>query len=177
MSNEILINQNHTPKAEDSTEKPAIGLIATAENSGSIARNILRATEEGHRVFVTYEGTPNIEAVRFADKLGAQVVTPDVEDPTIDDLQKTLTNTSQALSLPGLIVHTGRGRIDFDRSRFRQSESEYCVTAITESAQTSDDDISTVAAIPAYNEAGSIAEVVDDAREHADECPRHRRWQ
>ncbi|GKZ14543.1 glycosyltransferase family 2 protein [Haladaptatus sp. T7] len=168
MSNETLTGENYNYKLKELKELPAIGLVATDQNSGDIARSVLRATEQGYRVFVTYDDTPNKEAVRFANKLGADVVTPSVGNSDRDDLRDALKTTSQSLSFPGLIIHTGTGRIDFDRSRSMFKEGGYCVDAITESEQEFENETSTLAAVPAYNEVDTIGQVVADANDQAD---------
>ena len=99
------------------TDKPAIGVITSADCADETARIVLRARRNGHPVLVTYrEEEEEGKAVSFASDLGAQIVTPGAERDD-ESLVRSLTNASRQLDFPGLIVHTDLEEyIDYDRS-------------------------------------------------------------
>ncbi|ELY67285.1 glycosyltransferase family 2 protein [Natrinema versiforme] len=150
----------------DQTDKPAIGIITSDDRADETARTVLRARRNGHSVLVTHRANEGGEAVSFASQLGAQIVTPST-DRNDESLVQTLTNASQQLGFPGLIVHSDLEEyIDYDRSVLEHTrEDAYAVRARTERTGGLDD---VLVAIPAYNEADSIGDVVAQARSHVD---------
>lgn len=166
MSERELSQAGHLNNPLEQTDKPAIGVIATDDRADETARIVLRARQNGHPVLVTYQEENGGKAVSFASQLGAQIVTPgaDRED---ESLVQALTDASQQLGFPGLIVHSDLEKyIDYDRSVLESRRKDaYAVRAQTERSTGLDD---VLVAIPAYNEADSIADVVAQARSHVD---------
>lgn len=145
-------------------EKPAIGLIATKNNSDAIARAILRAFQRKHLVLVTY--TTKNEGVSFAKLLGATVVDPPAEGGTDPETLRTLlAGAAETCDCSGLIfVGEPDERVDFDRS-VDLASVDSVTDAVSESRL---DQASVLVGIPAFNEAKTIEAVVETAREFAD---------
>jgi hypothetical protein len=149
--------------------RPAIGLhVPPNADQDEVAGAILRARRHGHEVFVVgVPGlTPKVRAV--VDQLEATVVEPD-RSRNGEPLRDVVAARVREAGYPGLLWQPDPAkRIDFDRSVAEiNSASEYCLEARKQPAVTPEPHV--LVAIPAYNEARTIAEVVADAREHADE--------
>ncbi len=149
------------------TEFPAVGLVATTENTGDIATRTLRAMDEGHAVFVTHRGDPDVPGVLVAAQLGAYVVDPAEPHPDSETLKQELLITAKAFSYPGLIYHPSpRLPIDYERSvEMLETAETYSVEATVD---VSEQVANVLVAIPAYNEAETIGDVVSEANEYAD---------
>lgn len=172
---------------EGNLKKPAIGIIATHNNSDEVARSILRAKDRGHQVIVTYED-PDIESVRFAEKLGTKIIHPPKQNGKHTENGEIYTkngnissDTTTKLNLDknrdlknvlieaentyngsdGLILHTDTDRrIDFEKSLDALKDTKQYTEAIYKS------DTDTLVGIPAYNEEDAIKEVVSNAKKH-----------
>jgi glycosyltransferase involved in cell wall biosynthesis len=154
----------------DNESQIAVGFVATKTNSEELARAILRAKERGHEVFVTHHAENNIESVRFAEQLGANVVDPTTSDTDRDSLRRDLAATARAHGCEGLIFQIETlVRIDYERSKTAFEESGYAVEAIPESAATSTNAGYVLVGIPAYNEVPCIKSVVREAMNYADD--------
>ncbi|WP_433630313.1 glycosyltransferase family 2 protein [Halomicrococcus sp. NG-SE-24] len=161
-------NKSSYKLEKDQKEKPAIGLIATEENSSKICHFVLQALERDYPVLVISSDL-NLEAVQFADRLGAEIVTPTIGKPDSKELRRILATNSKTKSYPGLIIHEGTKQIDFDRSENALAESDYYIDAITEAeVEESKSSTTTLAAIPAYNEAATISQVVSESSKYVD---------
>jgi hypothetical protein len=147
--------------------RPAIGLIATESNKAAIDRAVRRASELGYEVLVAPGGEESAEFVRNSD---GTVVRPDGESDS-DDLRVALTAAARRSEFPGLILsEEPDSRIDYTRSlsAFRARDS-YVVPAVQQETARAERTEPIVAGIPAYNEAGTIAQIVDVATEYVDE--------
>lgn len=148
--------------------KPAVGLIATQENDGELVRTVLQATRRGYETFVTYASETEPEAVDLARLLDARIVEPDRPGADRDSLVSTLANTARMNGFPGLIYQSDVSvPIDYGRT---EAILEECSSYGVEAAMTAAPDASleVVVGIPAYNEAGSIASIVEGAASYAD---------
>ena len=162
-----MSNRTETDWPEQATrEQPAIGILDTGD-SDAVAGTILRAREQGYHAFVVTESDES-EAARFARELGAEVVTPEVR-PTDESRTDRLRRVARKQGFPGVIYHEEPARrIDFEESTQAVWDGEeYVVTAQVASAMETQPSV--LVGIPAYNEAGSIGEVVRAARAHAEE--------
>lgn len=147
--------------------RPAIGLVATAENEAELVRTVLQATRRGYEVFVTYDSETEPEAVELARLLDARIVEPDRPDADRGSLISALASTARMNGHPGLVYQFDiAGPIDYGRTENALEErSSYAVEATT---ITPDAALEVVVGIPAYNEAESIAAVVEGAASYAD---------
>lgn len=155
---------------ESESESIAVGVIATHSNSDAVARTILRATERGHDVFVGHYGDRAVEAVDFADRLGATVVDPGDQDIDQETLKRELAATARACSCTGIIFQSEKGeRINYRRSEAVLDDGAFGVDAVPADGVGKHTDPYVVVGIPAYNEEDTIAEVVRGASPYAAE--------
>ncbi|WP_135366254.1 glycosyltransferase family 2 protein [Halosimplex halophilum] len=144
----------------------AVGVIATADNTDGALRTIHRALDRGHDVFVLQPGETESETVRFAKQFDVEIVRVQASG----DLQRYKEELAIAASVKDydavIVPPPECERIVYDETLAAITENSIQVDAVTER----DVEFSgeTVVGIPAYNEAGSIGDVVREARAHAD---------
>lgn len=149
--------------------KPAIGLIATEENGAELTRTILQATRQGYDVLVTHGESTEPDAVDLARMLDARIVQPDHADDDREALVSTLTVTARTNGYPGLIYQVdGSEAIDHARSETALAEQTGFAIEAVSAGVAPQRTPSVVIGIPAYNEAGSIASVVEAASEYGE---------
>jgi hypothetical protein len=157
-------------KGTSPTEQPAVGLVATPDNGDALARALLRATQRGHQVLVTYRGDVPEATIDLLESGGARLVEPPAEATGPNDLEQVLSTTARALSFPGLLFHDeGHDPIDYEATMAAFDRETYCVDAAVTSGTSSRELAGALVAIPAYEEAAAIGGVVAAAREHADD--------
>ncbi|NGM70318.1 glycosyltransferase family 2 protein [Natronolimnobius sp. AArcel1] len=151
-----------------STDVPAVGVVATPANSESIPTAVLQAKRHGFDVIVTAVDDA-VSGYQLATELDVRTVEPTESQPQRVDPWDQLTTEARAAGFPGLIAHRDPGcPIDYNQSyRHAIDTDRYMVEAATTPAVEATPQI--LAAIPAYNEATSIDDVVTGALEHADE--------
>lgn len=150
-------------------EQPAVGLLLSGGDSDAIAGTVLRAAREGHDVLAYTDERTTAEAESFARELGAILIdAPQVREDGDDPINRLATRARE-MGYPGLlVVHDPGTRIDLAASTEElQTASEYTTEAIPATAVA--ETTSTIAAIPAYNEAGTIGAVVRSTRQYVDE--------
>jgi len=165
---------------------PAIGFIATESNADLVATSARQAHERGHAVFVVPvdddllgdrmvipNGNENIpenggvllqerdDDMQFAHVLSQHRRTQDAEESST---RAVLAAAAESHSLPGIVFYGAiNERPDFERIPGAES-SEFVIDAIA-SPRTQQ---SLLVAIPAYNEAGDIGDVVREVRQYAE---------
>lgn len=153
-----------------STDVPAIGVVMSGEDADMLARVVLRAHRRGHNVLVIHLFAERSSGViDFTQQLGASVVSVP-RATTETEAWETLAQTACEYGYPGLICHRDLTEyIDYDRSldRLRTSET-YTVDAEPGVSPDEQTELELLVAIPAYNEAATIADVVADASSYAD---------
>lgn len=154
--------------AEGPTDRPAIGIVASAEHPESVLREVLRAHRLGLDTFVHANGHADYEVVELAKYAGAAVVEGGVAGNGLDP-RVHLRQVARAKGYPGLIYAEELAKaIDVPRSIEQFEEgNEYVIEAKSRSSVAPR--TSSLVAIPAYNEAATIADVVARASAHADE--------
>jgi len=147
-------------------ERPAVGFVATGGNGDAVVREVVRAMENGYDCLVAYSDRETTEAVSLVESLGATAVGP--LDTERHSHREALVAAARALSHAGIILaSTASSPIDYRRSTRKLAESDaFSVDSIQRSGTQSSP---TVVAIPAYNEASTIADVVREANPHVDE--------
>ncbi|MFC7223243.1 glycosyltransferase family 2 protein [Halalkalicoccus sp. GCM10025322] len=145
-----------------------MGLIATEHNEAELVHTTLQAIRRGYEVFVTYASESEPETIDLARLLDARIVEPDYPGANPDSLLSTLATTARRNGCPGLIYQFDVSTpIDYGRSeRELADRSSYTIEAETSHAREATPEI--VVGIPAYNEAESIASVVEGATNYAD---------
>ncbi len=146
--------------------RPAIGVVVTERNVDGVVRTTMRATERGYDVLVVPDGQPDPESLRAIAQLGATVVDVESDGHDSGSLHTALLTSARCRSRPGIILQSDPiERIDFDESlaAFR-SNSDVLVDAVPKSSETT-----VMVGTPAYNEAATIQEVVEESAQYADE--------
>lgn len=165
-NNDTLISGLGQPTEQQSI---AVGIIATEANSAKLAQTVLRANERQHEVYVTHGGAGDIEAVRFAERLNATIVEQTDTKQDVDELRRDLAATARADSCDGLIFQNELcARINYERSESALQSAGFAVDAVPAASTPETGQSFVVAGIPAYNEAGSIAEVVEQTGKYVD---------
>ena len=177
-----------TPASERSW--PAVSVVATDLDVDTAARTILRADERDVFTFVVVEDADSSVVGALAEELGALVLESDLSDR--DDPLESVERIARAFGFPG-VFHVDRdAHVDF--SRFEEaieSAEGYSVAAPLVDRADGDrtnhadgdrtsadgraiddpeaDGVGTLAAIPAYDEGGTIESVVTEVRQYVDE--------
>lgn len=148
---------------------PAIGVIATEDNADAIVRVVALAKEQNHAVLVAYSGEREPRSARLARQLGAETVTTEGGTPDDDVLREITATAARAHGFPGLLFHDSPEEyIDYEGSRETfLTKSDFTLPASTRGSDESQPD-DVLVAIPAYNEASSIGEVIGSVRSNAD---------
>lgn len=153
------------------TERPAVGIVARRDETDAVARSVLRANARGHSALVVNAGTPDVQIDRLTDQCDAIALHPTGSERSDDHHRRILERVARWCDFPGLLYHADpSSHVDYRRSK-RQFEraTEYVVSTRKKTESPSGVDGDVLVAIPAYNEASSIGEVVDTASEYADE--------
>jgi len=164
MSGEAI--ETKEERQREQADAIAVGVIATEDNTERALRTIHRALDRGHDVFVLQPGETACETVRFAKRFDVEVV----QAQDSGDVQRHKEELAIAASVRDydtvIVPPLGCERIVYDETLAAVDEDTLQVDAVTER----DVELSgeTVVGIPAYNEAGSIGDVVREARGHAD---------
>lgn len=150
-------------------QRPAVGIVATATNGDAVARTVLRAHRRGHEVLVAYPGGEHLESAEFARELGSHLVELDGSNGR-GDVTDVLSTVSRSYGYPGLIYNgTADEPIDYDETvSTLDADSRYDVEAVTLVANDDGSTDRVLVGVPAFNEAGTIADVVESASEYAD---------
>lgn len=147
-------------------EKPAIGVVYTGDNDDEVARICLRAGANGHDVLITHQGSEP-ELPELTELPGVRIIPPEGDQAEVKQGGRDrLAAAARGLSAPGVIfVRNTSASIHFQKSLEEADDGDYVTEAVSETAG----DIDTLVGIPAYNEEGSISEVVKKASKFADE--------
>ncbi|WP_256686152.1 glycosyltransferase family 2 protein [Halococcus qingdaonensis] len=150
-------------------EQPAIGVVFEPQSVDAIARIVLRATQQGQQVLVL---NPNEnDRLRTLDFIHtANVHLIDVPHSAEEDTyHQQLETAARTLGLPGVIIHDEPDDyIDREATLSAFNESGYSIDAIPQ-LQPDSGQSTTLVAIPAYNEAATIGEVVAEVLEHEED--------
>jgi len=174
MSESIKIDTARGTESKAVESRPGIGIIATEENADSVAGAVLRANKNGYPALVATADGEDIEALAFAEELGAATMSVTDAD-TRDDIHDALIDKAESLQLPGLILHpVGTSQIDYKQSNAAFEKSGFSVEAETlEEASietgTGVDTQSVVAIIPAYNEEETLPDIINRTAPYVDD--------
>jgi len=149
--------------------RPAVGLCVRGDTDpDALAGAILRAHRQRHDVYVATNVGLDHEALTVAEQLETRIV--DLDRVSNGDRPRgAVAARAREAGFPGLVwVSEPSIRVDFERSvEALRAGSEYCVDTARQPAV--DPEPRVLVAIPAYNEADTIVDVVADAALHAEE--------
>lgn len=148
------------------TGSPLLGVVATSANSNAVAGTILRGRSHNLDVVVISACVDDCESLEFARELDAHIVSREWGEPRT--VQEKLVELGRDSGYPGVIfVDEAVSSPSISRSiESVRNTDAYLVEAVEGGA--ADAEGSTMIAIPAYNEAQSIEDVVNGARQHGD---------
>ena len=162
-----LLEGVHLIDEEGAQNNPAIGLVATDENSDQIAGTILRARKHNYRTIVT--GPENCEGMTFARSLGSLVVTPSDDQADVKHPKERLAAIARIEGHPGLLYHPDPAKpIDFSISNEALVENGLFVIE-ARTAPVTEQEPTVLVGIPVYNEADTIGSVVQTTLQYVDE--------
>ena len=151
------------------TDRPVIGIIARGADADGVYRTVLEARHRGFDVFVTPFDEGGEEVAETVGEVGVQVVRTDL-DGDWQALRSRLSAAARAAGYPGIVLQPeGCPRIDYERTLSAFAEDGFEMYAVPERAGTTPGTPHVLVAIPAYNAARSIATVVSEAAEFANE--------
>ncbi|QPV62854.1 glycosyltransferase family 2 protein [Halosimplex litoreum] len=149
----------------------AVGFVVTRSNQDAALRTAMRAGQRGHPTFAVIRAPdPGGELAATLESVGVTVLEVPGAETTRAELNRVLSTAARERGLAGLVLQTGDcPRIDYDRSLAALDSANYEVVAVPETWSDETDDPLVVVAIPAYDAAGSVGEVVERASAFADE--------
>lgn len=150
------------------TNRPVIGIFANPGNAEAVAGAILRAEWHGYDALVIQRTNGDSEAIKYANLLDTMFVNARSLEAG-EDPKDYLTTLSKDQGYPGLIFQEdSASRIDFEASaQSWRTSDQYVAEAVLEPV--TENELDVLVAIPAYNEEGTIADVVSNAQPYADE--------
>jgi len=161
-SRQVFFDQ-FAPTSTADTNAIAIGLIGNGADRDALVRAVDRANRWGHDVLVSMRNCepPDDD---FLDGLEASVVN---EANSSEPIPRRLETVAKRGGYSGLITHwLHDGYIKYDRSVAKLKRTDaFRVGAVVSSSSVGQ---RILAAIPAYNEEGSIASVVRTTRQYVD---------
>lgn len=147
------------------SEDVAVGIDATDLAESDLYRIILRSDFYDLSMVVGYRDGSSLDAVRIAAQAGAVIT--DLTDA--EDTRSALRRAAENAGFDRLVWHpTPSAHVDFEETeRVLRSSDEYVVPSSTRGEGS--DDVGVLVAIPAYNEEATVADVVAETAEYADE--------
>lgn len=151
------------------TDLPAVGLIATQDNTDWLASELLRIGKAGYRTIVISPTEQHCEGLEYAEMVNAEIIEPQDLGETSQTVRERLATVARERGFPGLLFHTDTsGRIDLDASCEAIKNAEtFAVDALTKPPVNPEPTV--LVGIPAFNESATIGPVVRAARRYADE--------
>lgn len=143
-------------------------MVSTELNSEAIIRTVVRARQHDYPVLVTYYGANS--TVRAVEQLGAEVVHPPTAHPTAENLKRSLVSAARERGYPGLVYHGNPEEpLNMEACAAAASETDtYLIESDSVTRPRPIDEPGILVAIPAYNEAETIGQVVEEADQFAD---------
>lgn len=168
------VDGEHPGESEFTSEQNnivALGLIVDANSRDAFARALLKAQVAGYRPLVVFVEEIDEELVELVESANGKVLNRDENGVEFDGEQyrTVLEAAARTAGYQQLVVHDRiEDPIDYTKTDHTRKESdEFVIDAVTES--TPETTPSVLAGIPAYNEAGSIGNVVEQTSQYVDE--------
>lgn len=147
--------------------RPAIAIIASDSDVESVARTLIEANRNGYYPFVVVFDSTDPTISGLARELDAAVL--ELDSSGKEGARNRVEDVSRALGFPGVLYHEpSRDPIDFSRCD-EAVETTDRFAAYAPTVSETDGTMQVVAAIPAYDEVATIADVVTTVGEYVDE--------
>lgn len=168
MSGIRTLRGKEVARGDQTKQRPAVGIVADSRNGNLVAGAILRTLDREYEPILAATD-PDAEGVEFARLLDVPVLTVGASARRETDIWAELGKAAREAGYPGLLRYDDLSlSINFEETEAAVSESgAYIVDPVFDPRSTSHPDV--LVAIPAYNEGATIAGVVTEARQHADE--------
>ncbi len=165
----ITISEQQTDVS--ATDVPAVGLIGAGCDEDALLREVLRALQRGYPVLVAHDRSLTEETVHLLDGLGVTIISQRGVEQHDRPLREDLIHTARMLDYPRLLVHTVPSVfVDYAQSRSRMEASDrFAVDASTTARPGDHEGGDVLVAVPAYNEAATIGDVVANALDVSDD--------
>jgi glycosyltransferase involved in cell wall biosynthesis len=150
------------------TDSVAVGVVVSDAATDQVARVILRAVANDYPVFIISSSILDSETARFVEQLDGKVINSfELEDSLT--LENTVSSVADSHGFSHVIVHTDLAeRIDYERTKeVIETTDRGPIEPILQTEPSVSPSL--IAAIPAYNEAGTIGDVVTEASQYVDE--------
>jgi len=159
-----------TVAADKLRDEPAVGFVATTDNTDALIRSVVRAQQKGLTCLVTYPGVHPPVGALLAEELGATTLASETVQEEINSLKWVLVGAAKMRSSSGIILAPlSCSSIDFDRSRKSlESQDTFSVDAVPRAVREPQQTPETIVAIPAYNEEETIGGVIREAKAYAE---------
>ncbi|ELZ77940.1 dolichyl-phosphate beta-D-mannosyltransferase [Haloferax larsenii JCM 13917] len=164
----VRYNQQEGGLKSEQNEPPAVGIVATGEDANEVAGAILRAREHDCEPIVAVSDSDS-ETFRFANQLDVTIVTGGSQASSARQSWDELAAIARKNGYPGLLRHTDLSlAIDYEESIESLSDaSTYAVSPVHQPRVQGQPEV--LVAIPAYNEGETIADVVAQSKQYADQ--------
>jgi len=159
------LEEETTTQQGESTNKPVFGFIATPDPV--VLENIIEAQNQGFDVIVANPSGEETATEKVARELGADVFTPPTEDLSRDELSQHIwsrANTNH--NGPVIVAQESTTPIDITASLEACDDNTKINSAVPQKAKNK---VDVLVGIPAYNESGTIGDVVTEAQNYADQ--------
>ncbi|MFB6105932.1 MAG: glycosyltransferase family 2 protein [Halobacteriaceae archaeon] len=157
-----------TGDSSGARDGPGVAVVATRADAEAAYATVLRATDRGFDVFVAVAQDADDEVARFAHRLGATVV----ETPTPWTrvrAERALSAAVRNAGLSGVVfVPPGCPPLDYDRSLAALEVEGFETTGVPATWPTGGAKPHVLVAVPAYDAAETVGDVVEMARAVAD---------
>lgn len=142
-----------------------VGLVA--DGDPTVLENVIKAHERELKVVIADASDGESSIARVAQRLGADVFTPNGDEEPVEALRQYLRVRADTGSADAVMIATDDSRrIDFERTVEAEAGTDGIVEAVP---RTADETVEVLVGIPAYNEATTVGDVVRDASQYADD--------
>jgi glycosyltransferase involved in cell wall biosynthesis len=151
------------------SDQPALGVVFDTEAVDALARVVLRARQRGQHVLLVHHGEELLQTLDFVHTADVHCI--DLAATGGDeDYRQRLTTAARTLGFPGVVFHPDPAEyLNHEATLVAFDEAGYAVEAVPQlQSGTGAGQVSTLVAVPAYNEATTIGDVVAGALEHED---------
>jgi glycosyltransferase involved in cell wall biosynthesis len=169
MSESIADEQGSDHESDVTRDQPALGVVFDAEAVDAIARVVLRASQRGQHVLLVHHGEALIRALDFVHTAAVHCIEL-ASTAEAEDYRQRLTTAARTLGFPGVVFHPDPEEyLNHEATLVAFDETGYTVEAVPQlQSGAGAGQVSTLVAIPAYNEAATVGDVVAGALEHED---------
>jgi glycosyltransferase involved in cell wall biosynthesis len=152
--------------------RPAIVVIASSSDLGSVARTLIEADQHDYYRFVAVFDSTDPVITALSREMGVTVL--ELGASGVAEARSVGERMTRALGFPGVLYHEPtHGSVDFSRCKKAAEAAEafgtYAPTRAEGEAESEESEQTIMAAIPAYNEAATIGDVITALEDRVDQ--------